>query len=99
MAKVDASAFITREIPRPGIDIVVEAVAKVDLNPHDRVLTREELLAGVAGRDGVLCLLTDAIDAEVLDAAAGGGRGADTVRSGDYVCGDRAGVRDDCGAT
>ena len=71
MAKVDASAFITREIPRPGIDIVVEAVGQVDLNPHDRVLTREELLAGVAGRDGVLCLLTDTIDAEVLDAAKG----------------------------
>ncbi len=71
MSKIDASVYITREIPRPGIDTVAEAVATVDVNPDDRVLTREELLAAVRGRDGVLCLLTDAIDAEALDAAAG----------------------------
>jgi lactate dehydrogenase-like 2-hydroxyacid dehydrogenase len=43
----------------------------VEVNPHDRVLTREELLRVVVGRDGVLCLLTDRIDAAVLDAARG----------------------------
>jgi len=42
-----------------------------DINPDDRVLTREELLAAVKGRDGVLCLLTDKIDGEVFDAAKG----------------------------
>ena len=31
--------------------------------------TREELLRGVRGRDAVLCLLNDRIDAEVFDAA------------------------------
>ena len=39
------------------------------MNPHDRPLTREELLLGVRHRDAVLCMLTDKIDAEVLDAA------------------------------
>jgi lactate dehydrogenase-like 2-hydroxyacid dehydrogenase len=43
----------------------------VEVNPHDRVLARKELLPAVVGRDGVLCLLTDRIDAEVLDAAKG----------------------------
>ena len=71
MAKLDANAFITRRVPQPGIDIVTEAVSRVDVNPDDRVLTRAELLEGVRGRDGVLCLLTDAIDAEALDAAKG----------------------------
>ncbi|HHV80820.1 MAG: D-glycerate dehydrogenase [Dictyoglomi bacterium] len=41
----------------------------VEVNPYDRVLTREELLQAVKGRDGILCLLTDKIDAEVFDAA------------------------------
>jgi lactate dehydrogenase-like 2-hydroxyacid dehydrogenase len=39
------------------------------VSPHDLALTREELVSGVKGRDGVLCLLTDRIDAEVLSAA------------------------------
>ena len=69
--KLDATVYITREIPRPGIDLLTEACRQVDVNPDDRVLTREELLAAVRGRDAVLCLLTDTIDAAVLDAARG----------------------------
>ena len=71
MSKIEASVYITRRIPQPGIDMAVEALETVDVNPHDRVLTRDELLEAVRGRDGVLCLLTDTIDAEVLDAARG----------------------------
>jgi len=43
----------------------------VDVNPHDRALTRSEFLEAVKGRDGLLCLLTETVDDEVLDAAAG----------------------------
>lgn len=35
----------------------------------DEPLSRAELLKGVQGVDGLLCLLSDKIDAEVLDAA------------------------------
>ncbi|QEF99684.1 Putative 2-hydroxyacid dehydrogenase [Stieleria maiorica] len=35
----------------------------------DRALTREELIDGVRDVEGLICLLTDQIDAEVLDAA------------------------------
>lgn len=35
----------------------------------DEPLSRAELLKGVQGIDGLLCLLSDKIDAEVLDAA------------------------------
>lgn len=59
--------FVTREIPAPGLDML-RRECEVDVNPHDRVLTREELLAGVRGRDGLLCLLTDTIDGAVMDA-------------------------------
>lgn len=68
---MSGSVLITRPIPEPGPSLVRAAADRVEINPHDRPLTRAELLAGVAGRDGVLCLLTDRIDAEVLDAARG----------------------------
>ncbi len=60
--------YITRRIPEPGIEMIRKE-HDVEVNPYDRVLTREELLQAVKGRDGILCLLTDKIDAEVFDAA------------------------------
>jgi lactate dehydrogenase-like 2-hydroxyacid dehydrogenase len=67
--KIECNVYVTREIPRPGIDMLEDACSHVEVNPEDRVLSREELLAEVQGRDAVLCLLTDPVDAEVLDAA------------------------------
>ena len=63
------NVFVTRRLPQAGLDIVHKACERVDINPDDRVLTREELLEGVKGRDGVLSLLTDTVDDEVLAAA------------------------------
>lgn len=65
------SIYVTRMIPQAGLDILIKTFGQVDVNPKDEVLAREELLTAVKGRDGVLCLLTDTIDAEVLDAAKG----------------------------
>lgn len=63
--------FVTRPIPVPGIPMLVDAVgeANVVVSPHDRVIRRDELLAGVRGVDALLPILTDTIDAEVMDAA------------------------------
>lgn len=63
--------FVTRQLP-PGAMELLEQNFKVQCNPNDRVLSREELLQGVAGKDGLLPLLTDRIDGEVLDAAGPG---------------------------
>jgi len=60
--------YITRRIPQPGIDYLSERF-EVEVNPEDRVLRREELLEAVKSADGILCLLTDKIDAEFFDAA------------------------------
>lgn len=68
---LDVNVYVTRKIPQPGLDIVIDNCKNAEINPDDRVLTREELLGKVAGRDGVLSLLTDTIDAEVMDAAKG----------------------------
>lgn len=61
--------FVTRPLPAPGIDLLIEAGFEVRSNLVDRPLSREELLAGVSGADAVLCMLSDRIDAELLDAA------------------------------
>lgn len=66
MAK--ASIYVTRGIPEKTIEDLKQHY-DVEVNPEDRALTRQELLQGVKGRDGVISLLTDKIDGEVLDAA------------------------------
>jgi len=57
--------FVSRRIPQPGLDIV-EKECEVKINPYDRVLTKRELIEGVKGIDGLLCLLTDTIDGEIM---------------------------------
>jgi glyoxylate reductase len=63
-----SSVYVTRMIPQQTIDTLRERY-DVEVNPHDRALTKEELLQSVRGRDAVISLLTDKIDGEVLDAA------------------------------
>lgn len=62
------NVYVTREIPKPALDMLAQ-YCDMEVNPEDCVLKREVLLEKVQGRDGVLCLLTDRIDKEVLDAA------------------------------
>lgn len=59
--------FVTRRLPQPPLDRLAE-VFDVSINPDNRVLLKREVIEGVQGKDALLCLLTDAIDAEVMDA-------------------------------
>lgn len=61
--------FITRQIPDVGPNFLREAGYEVEVAPQDAVISREALLEGVKGVDALLPLLTDKIDAEVMDAA------------------------------
>jgi lactate dehydrogenase-like 2-hydroxyacid dehydrogenase len=65
------NVYVTRRIPEPGIEFLRAHCDVVEVSPHDRALTREELLDAVRGRDGVLCQLSDPIDARTMDAAEG----------------------------
>ena len=60
--------FLTRRIPDPGLALIREAFA-VTGGEEDRPLERESLLRGVAGADALLSLLTETVDAAVMDAA------------------------------
>jgi lactate dehydrogenase-like 2-hydroxyacid dehydrogenase len=62
------NVYVTRRIPQENLDALA-ASHDVEVNPHDRALTREELLDRVPGRDAVISLLSDRIDGPVLDAA------------------------------
>ena len=59
--------FLTRELPPESMTLLREN-SELTMNPHDRYLTKEEIIQGVADVDGLLCLLTDRIDADILDA-------------------------------
>ncbi len=63
-----SNVYVTRMIPQETID-TLRQFHDVEVNPHDRALTRDELLQQVRGRDAVITLLTDKVDGEVLDAA------------------------------
>jgi glyoxylate reductase len=60
--------FVTRRVPS---SVRVELEASFELDVHDSELPppREDLLARVAGCDGLVTMLTDRVDAELLDAA------------------------------
>lgn len=63
--------FITRRIPERGIELLTSHGYRVKVSSKNRVLTKEELIPALKGKnyDAVLCLLTDKIDSEVMDAA------------------------------
>ena len=60
--------FVTRKLP-PAAMALLEESSQMECNPHNRVLSREELLDAVRGKDGILSLLTDTMDGEVMDSA------------------------------
>ncbi|MBC7217004.1 MAG: D-glycerate dehydrogenase [Candidatus Caldatribacterium sp.] len=62
------NVFVTRRIPEEGLRIVAE-YCEMEVSDFDGVLPKEILLEKVRGRDGILCLLTDTIDREVMEAA------------------------------
>lgn len=60
--------YITRLIPQEAIDLLQET-CEVEVNPEDRPLRPEELLAKITDQHGVIGLMTDRVNAEFFDAA------------------------------
>jgi glyoxylate reductase len=70
-----AAVFVTRRIPEPGLARLKEAGVTFEVFAEDRPPTRAELLRAAAGRRGLLCMLSERVDAELFDAAGPSLRG------------------------
>jgi phosphoglycerate dehydrogenase-like enzyme len=65
-----ARVFVTRLISQKALDLIQES-CDADVWSGELPPTRDELLTRIKGREGLLCLLTDRIDAQVIDSAGG----------------------------
>jgi glyoxylate reductase len=63
-----ARVFVTRQLPGNALERLA-AEHDVEVWPGDMPPPRDELLAGVADAQGLLSLLVDQVDAELIDAA------------------------------
>jgi glyoxylate reductase len=66
---VKPAVLLTRRIPS-SVLARLQAACTVDIHTGDQAIPRSELLARVRGKDALLCLLTDRVDAEVIDAGS-----------------------------
>ncbi len=58
--------FITRKIPKAGVDLLQKKGYKIEINKYNRILTKNEIIAGLKNKDGLIPLLTDKIDKEII---------------------------------
>jgi glyoxylate reductase len=66
--KLAYKVLVTRKLPSKVITRL-EQECEVDLYTGESAISRDELLRRVSGKDAIICLLTEPIDGEVLDAA------------------------------
>jgi len=60
--------YLTRRIPEPGINILRKQGYKLVINPLDKPVPKQTLIREVENADAILCMLSDRIDREVIDA-------------------------------
>ena len=63
--------YVTRRILEPALSMLSRE-CKVTLNKKPSPPSRAEMLKNAAGKDAILCMLSDRIDARVMDAAGPG---------------------------
>ncbi len=59
--------FITRKLPEIAMERIAQRFEIIE-NPYDEAVPREELISGVKECDILLCMLSEKIDREVIDA-------------------------------
>jgi len=65
---IKPNVYVTRAIPQAGLD-EVDAFCRMEVWQGETPPPRDILLEKAAGKDGLLSLLTDLIDADLMDAA------------------------------
>ncbi|XP_038625823.1 glyoxylate reductase/hydroxypyruvate reductase-like [Tachyglossus aculeatus] len=75
--------FVTRRLPAAGRAALIQAgICSVEQWDSDEPIPEEELLKGVTGAHGLLCLLSEKIDKKVLDAAGSNLKVISTLSAG-----------------
>ena len=91
-----ARVLVTRRLPDGGTDPLLAAGHEIVARDDDTPYTHDELVATAGSVDAIVCLLTDRIDAAVLEAGAGRLRVVANVAVGydniDVAAADRAGI-------
>ena len=59
--------FITRKIPKKGIELLLSKGYEVDINQYDKSLSTKEIIKELKNKDGLISLLTDNIDEEIIN--------------------------------
>jgi glyoxylate reductase len=59
--------LLTRKLVTPAIDLLKKHVS-LEIFPHEYTMPRAELLNSIADKNGLICLLTDTVDSEVIQA-------------------------------
>jgi len=60
--------LITGRLPA-DVQALIEREHEIEINTHDRPMDRERLIEGIKNKDGLLCMITDEIDKELLNEA------------------------------
>ncbi len=60
--------YVTRRTLQPGLELL-SSRCEVTVHQGEEPPSREELIRNIRGKDGLLCMLTDRIDSEVIGAA------------------------------
>ncbi|MFQ3661106.1 MAG: D-glycerate dehydrogenase [Chloroflexaceae bacterium] len=69
MSSARPTVYVTRRLPEPAMRLLAETCLVSLWDEAERPVPRDEFLRGVAGAEGLLSLLTERVDAEVLAAA------------------------------
>ncbi len=59
--------LITRKIPKSGIELLLKKGYELEINQQDRILSKNEIIDGLKEKDGLISLLTDNINKEVIN--------------------------------
>jgi len=61
-----AKVFVSRRIPEAALPLLGKS-CQFELNERDIQLSKKQLIRRIADKDGLICLLTDRIDREILE--------------------------------
>ena len=62
-----AEILITRSVFKEAVDLLEKENHIIDINDSDRILPAQDLVERAYGKAGIICLLNDKIDSDVMD--------------------------------